>query len=93
MHSMSIVVYTQRAHHVETTSNQRLDVESTLNQRCFNGVCLLGIRFLTAVFYFKVNMVYIWYTCVFRLAGSFLVTRFRMTYGNSEDQDQSYVLC
>ena len=35
-------VQSQQTYNVETTSIQRLDVESTLNRRCFTVVCLLG---------------------------------------------------
>ena len=32
----------QRWHNVDSMLIQRLDVESTLNRRCFNSLCLLG---------------------------------------------------
>ena len=37
------VYKSQQAHNVDSILIQRLDVESMLNRRCFNIVCLLGM--------------------------------------------------
>ena len=41
---MTLDKRTQQAHNIETTSIQRQDVESMLNQRCFNVMCPLGFK-------------------------------------------------